>query len=55
LGISVLYLKSMSIFQILSLSTVYLFTQNPNKHKFSSLRLGTPNPHILFSCKPGPN
>jgi hypothetical protein len=49
LGLEVLYLKSTSYLQIFSLSTKYLLTQDPNKHRLSSLRLGTPNPPNSFS------
>jgi hypothetical protein len=48
-GLLVLYLKSISNFQILSLSLAYLPIQDPNRHRLSSLRSGTPKPPYSFN------
>jgi hypothetical protein len=44
LGLQLSYLNSTTCFYILPLSKLYLLIHEPNKHKFNSLRLGTPNP-----------
>src|SRR6185503_8383529 len=47
-GLQVLYLKSRRVFQSLLSVQLYLFSQDPNRQMFSSLKFGIPSPPNSF-------